>query len=99
MDAINGIQAEKKIAWLSLDEGDNDPVRFLTYLVTALRQAEEGNISNWGEEMTVTVEIDRDRLPVTTLTGTFDQAGLHGLLHKLYSLGLPLISVICLEFK
>lgn len=25
-------------AWLSLDEGDNDPVRFLTYLVHAIRQ-------------------------------------------------------------
>ena len=24
-------------AWLSLDEGDNDPTRFLTYLVAALR--------------------------------------------------------------
>src|SRR5882672_9585018 len=24
-------------AWLSLDEGDNDPTRFLTYLVTALQ--------------------------------------------------------------
>src|SRR3972149_2983401 len=26
------------IAWLSLDEGDNDPARFLTYLIAALRQ-------------------------------------------------------------
>src|SRR5437868_12055393 len=25
------------VAWLSLDEGDNDPARFLTYLVAALR--------------------------------------------------------------
>ena len=25
------------MAWLSLDEGDSDPIRFLTYLVTALR--------------------------------------------------------------
>jgi LuxR family maltose regulon positive regulatory protein len=29
------------VAWLSLDEGDNDPVRFLTYLVAALQQAYE----------------------------------------------------------
>ena len=29
-----------RIAWLSLDEGDNEPARFLTYLITALNQAE-----------------------------------------------------------
>src|SRR5690348_3392684 len=28
---------ERPTAWLSLDEGDNDPVRFLTYLVAALQ--------------------------------------------------------------
>jgi LuxR family maltose regulon positive regulatory protein len=29
---------EESVAWLSLDEGDNDPVRFLSYLVAALRR-------------------------------------------------------------
>ena len=29
----------RPIAWVSLDEGDNDPIRFLTYLVGALRTA------------------------------------------------------------
>ena len=28
---------QRQVAWLSLDEGDNDPARFLTYLVAALR--------------------------------------------------------------
>src|SRR5215218_4963626 len=28
---------ERPAAWLSLDEGDNDATRFLTYLVTALQ--------------------------------------------------------------
>src|SRR5436309_12550946 len=28
---------QRPAAWLSLDEGDNDPARFLTYLVAALR--------------------------------------------------------------
>src|SRR6266568_3281120 len=32
---IEGI--ERPIAWLSLDEGDSDPARFLTYLVAALQ--------------------------------------------------------------
>jgi LuxR family transcriptional regulator, maltose regulon positive regulatory protein len=30
------------VAWLSLDEGDNDPVRFLSYLVAALKTTGEG---------------------------------------------------------
>src|SRR5215211_2734579 len=29
--------ADRQVAWLSLDEGDNDPKRFLSYLVAALR--------------------------------------------------------------
>src|SRR6266508_4952069 len=28
---------DRPVAWLSLDEGDSDPTRFLTYLVAALR--------------------------------------------------------------
>ena len=55
--------------------------------------------SEWAGEMTVTVGCDSAGLPVTTLTGTFDQAALQGLLRRLYSLGLPLISVNCLEVK
>ena len=36
-------QGGRSVAWVSLDEGDNDPVRFLSYLVAALRKAgEEG---------------------------------------------------------
>jgi hypothetical protein len=51
--------------------------------------------SDWTGMMTVTAESDSDGLPVTTLSGTIDQAALQGLLRRLYSLGLPLISVIC----
>lgn len=44
--------------------------------------------------MKITVENGDDGPPVTTLTGVVaDQAALHGLLRRLYSLGLPLISV------
>ena len=32
---------EGYVAWVSLDEGDNDPVRFLSYLVAALRKTGE----------------------------------------------------------
>ena len=49
--------------------------------------------SDWAGGMTITVESDGDGPPVTTLTGTVDQAALQGLLRRLYSLGLPLLSV------
>ena len=53
--------------------------------------------SDWIGGMTITVESEGDGPPVTTLTGTLDQAALQGLLRRLYSLGLPLISVGCVE--
>ena len=53
--------------------------------------------SEWAGSMTFTVESEGEGLPFTTLTCTVDQAALLGLLRRLYSLGLPLISVICIE--
>ncbi len=54
--------------------------------------------SEWAGGMTITVESESDGPPVTILTGVVaDQAALQGLLRRLYSLGLPLISVICVE--
>jgi len=53
--------------------------------------------SDWSGGLTIKVESERDGLPVTTLTGTFVQSALQGLLRRLYSLGLPLISIICVE--
>jgi hypothetical protein len=47
--------------------------------------------------MTISVDSKGDGLPVSTLTGVLDQAALQGLLRRLYSLGLPLISVHCIE--
>ncbi|MEJ2598260.1 MAG: hypothetical protein P8Z00_07980 [Anaerolineales bacterium] len=52
---------------------------------------------DWNGEMAVTVASDRDGLPVTILTGSLDQAALQGVLRRLYSLGLPLISVNCID--
>jgi hypothetical protein len=59
--------------------------------------------SDWVGGMTITTEYAvpggaggaGDAPPETTLTGKVDQAALHGLLRRLYALGLPLISVIC----
>jgi hypothetical protein len=52
--------------------------------------------SDW-TGMKITVESEGDGPPITTLTGDIDQAALQGLLRRLYSLGLPLISVNCVE--
>lgn len=53
--------------------------------------------ANWAGGMTITVGNDSSDLPITTQTGTLDQAALEGLLRRFYSLGLPLISVYCVD--
>ena len=57
------------------------------------------NWSDWGVEMKVAVDYDEHGFPLSTLTGKFDQAALQGLLRRLYSLGIPLISVNWLDDK
>jgi hypothetical protein len=52
---------------------------------------------DWIDHLSIRVETDSADNAVTTLTGELDQAALQGLLRRLYSLGLPLISVIYLE--
>jgi LuxR family maltose regulon positive regulatory protein len=42
-------QTEIPIAWLSIDEGDNDPVRFLTYLLAAIQAAARAFGASVGE--------------------------------------------------
>ena len=53
--------------------------------------------SDWLAGMTLAVERRGEGPPITTLTSTVDQAALQGLLRRLYSLGLPLISVNWVE--
>ena len=67
-----------------------------TYQIKVPGHIDEG-WSDWAGGMTITVESEGDGPPVTTLTGSVDQAALQGLLRRLYSLGLPLISVKCVE--
>jgi hypothetical protein len=63
-----------------------------TYQIKVPGHLDEG-WSDWAGGMTITVESEGDGPPITTLTGTVDQAALQGLLRRLYSLGLPLLSV------
>lgn len=53
--------------------------------------------ADWAGGLTITAAADCDGRPLTTLTGSMDQAALHGLLRRLYGLGLPLLAVTCLE--
>src|SRR5512132_2183198 len=36
---MSAVSPPGPVAWLSLDQGDNDPVRFWTYLLAALRRS------------------------------------------------------------
>ena len=47
--------------------------------------------------MRVASDHQDEGMPVSTLIGKFDQAALQGLLGRLYSLGIPLISVNWVE--
>lgn len=67
-----------------------------TYQITVPGHLDE-SWTEWNGKMTVTVVYEGDGLPFTVLTGIVDQAALHGLLRRLYGLGLPLISVRYIE--
>ena len=41
-------QFDRNIAWVSLDENDNNPARFLTYLITAIRRS-VGSVTVFGK--------------------------------------------------
>jgi hypothetical protein len=82
-----GDELMKKVKQLTLDQP-------ATYQIQVPGEL-DASWSDWAGGMTIAVESEGEGPPVTTLTGTVDQAALQGLLRRLYSLGLPLISVIC----
>jgi len=54
--------------------------------------------SDWFDGIAVAPQVSAEGTTITKLTGTVvDQAALHGLLRKLYNLGLPLLSVTCIN--
>lgn len=85
------IGSPEKHPRLSLD-------RPATYQITVQGRLDP-DWSDWFEGMTLTTAIDGKR-SITTLTGlVVDQAALHGLLNKLYGLGLPLLAINCLDIN
>ncbi len=66
VQAIGGVSPPIAIAWLSLDEDDNDPVRFLTYLVAALQMVDP-NIGQTAQGMLQTPQPHPPESLLTTL--------------------------------
>jgi hypothetical protein len=69
--------------------------KLAAYQIKVPGEFDEGWLSLY-ETVTVAVERNGSGQPITSITSSFDQAALHGLLRHLYFLGLPLISVIWL---
>ena len=53
--------------------------------------------SDWFSGLTIKVQSEIGNPPITTLTGSLDQAGLRGVLSKVWDLNLALVSVVRLE--
>ena len=64
--AHNERQDALTVAWLSLDAGDNDPVRFWRYIITACQALHE----NVGESALALLQTSR-RLPLEAVLTTF----------------------------
>src|SRR5450755_1363854 len=64
---VEGI--ERPTAWLSLDEGDNDPARFLAYLVAALQTI----AATIGEEVLDMLQSPQPPLPEAILTALLNE--------------------------
>ena len=60
---------QRPAAWLSMDEGDNDPTRFLTYLVAALRTI----AANIGEEVLSALQSPQPPFTESILTALLNE--------------------------
>lgn len=54
---------------------------------------------DWFGELSVTEEMSGEDILLSRISGIFDQAGLLGLLRRLYAYGLPIISVTCINLE
>ncbi|MEJ2353982.1 MAG: hypothetical protein P8Y03_29765, partial [Anaerolineales bacterium] len=65
-------EIDDRIAWLSLDEGDNDLARFFAYIIAALNRA-EGIESNLGEGALTMLQSPQPPPPETILTSLINE--------------------------
>lgn len=70
--------------------------RSAAYQIKVPGEFDEGWLS-LNEKVTVALESTNDGQLNTVIACSVDQAALHGILRRLYYLGLPLISVILIE--
>jgi hypothetical protein len=55
---------------------------------------------DWFEQLVITFDRGASDIPITLLEGTLaDQAALHGLLRKLYTLGFVILSLKCTDVR
>ena len=66
------------------------------YQIKVSGQLDEAWIG-WNRDVAVSIEDDGSNMPVSTLTCVMDQSALHGLLRRLFSFGLPIISVLWID--
>lgn len=59
---------DRPAAWLTLDPADNEPSRFLTYLVAALQRLSPGADARWGEQSLALLASPQPSPIVTVLT-------------------------------
>jgi LuxR family maltose regulon positive regulatory protein len=65
----NEAEAGLRVAWLSLEEADNDPVRFLTYLIAAVGQVQAG----FGKTIGPLLRAPQSPLPEILLTALVNE--------------------------
>ena len=74
-----------------------DPDRPVIYQISVQGYLDQSR-ADWFDGMAIEPQVDAGDLSVTRLTGeVVDQAALHGLLRKLYDLGLSLLSIKRIE--
>ena len=77
-------------------------IKLTLYQLEAYQIKVPGTLNTrWADDangLSITNEESADGQSISIITGRMDQAGLQGLLRRLYGLGIPLISVIWVEF-
>jgi LuxR family maltose regulon positive regulatory protein len=83
---------ERPVAWLSLDEGDNDPARFVAYLIAALQQVDEAI----GRSTQSTPRAPQMALaaPASQASEPVDEALVAALISDIVELATPLVLVL-----